>query len=127
MVLLRVFMLRAVLLSAAALTACDVGEVDIGGGGADAPPINTAKAMMFESTIKPIAMSMGCLDTGCHSGGQAPILNSYTSLGAMYKTGPGATNILVIKGGTPPPGDHNGPYFDTTQRATIAAWIDLTP
>jgi hypothetical protein len=130
MVLLRVFMLRAVLLLTAsvALAACDVGEVDIGGGGTtDAPAGSTAKSMMFDSTIKPMMMTMGCLATGCHSGLQVPIMNSYTSLAAKYKTGPnGANNILVTKGGTPPPGIHSArPYFDATQRATIASWIDM--
>jgi hypothetical protein len=131
MVLLRVFMLRAglILCCAAALTACDVGEVDIGGGGTvDAPITNSAKAMMFDSTIKPMAETMGCVTAICHGGAQPPVLTSYTSLGMAYKTGPGATNILVTKGGTPPPGTHSAaPYFDTNQRATVAAWIDMAP
>jgi len=127
MVLLRGFMLRAgLIVCATVLAACDVGEVDIGGG-TDAPIANSAKAMMFTSTIKPMAQTLGCLDAGCHSGVTNPVLNTYESLLAKYKTGPGATNILVVKGGATPPGDHNGPYFDATQRATIAAWIDMTP
>ncbi|MDB4962183.1 MAG: hypothetical protein JWP01_2182 [Myxococcales bacterium] len=111
------------------LAACDVGEVDIGGGGGtvDAPVSNSAKAMMFDSTIKPMAVTLGCLDAGCHSGLQMPILNTYADLAPRYTTGPGATNVLVLKGGPTPPGDHNGPYFDAAQRATIAAWIDMAP
>jgi len=110
---------------ATVLAACDVGEVDIGGGGTDAPIGNSAKAMAFASTIKPLAETMGCFTaTTCHAV-QAPILTSFTSLQPKYTTGPGASNILVTKGGTPPPGTHSGiPYFDTAQRATIAAWID---
>lgn len=125
MVLLRVLMLRAVLiLGATALAACDVGVVDIGGGGVDAA--NSAKAAMFESTIKPMAVSMGCVTATCHGGIQTPQMSSYAVLGVAYKTAPGATNPLVIKGGNPPPGTHSGiPYFDATQRATIAAWIDM--
>ena len=128
MVLLRALMLRAVLiLGATALAACDVGVVDIGGGGGGVDaPANSAKAMMFESTIKPMAVSMGCVTASCHGGIQVPVLTSYTLLGVIYKTGPGVTNVLVIKGGTPPPGTHSAiPYFDATQRATIAAWIDM--
>ena len=126
MVLLRVLMLRAVLiLGATALAACDVGTVDIGGGGVDAPG-NSAKAAMFESTIKPMAVSMGCVTASCHGGIQTPQMSSYATLGVTYKTGPGVTNIFVTKGGTPPPGTHSGiPYFNATQRATIAAWIDM--
>lgn len=127
MVLLRFIMLRAVLLlSAAALAACDVGEVKLGGGGTpDAPGgASAAKIEMFSSVIKPMATALGCLDAGCHSGLQVPILNTFDSLGAQYKTGPGgATNIFVTKGGVA--NDHNGPYFDTAQKATVAAWIDM--
>ena len=129
MVLLRVIMLRAVLLiSATALAACDVGEVKINGGTVDAAGgASAAKIAMFDSTIKPMAMAAGCLDVGCHSGIQVPILNTFDSVAAKYKNGPnGATNILVIKGGTPAPGTHSAkPYFTDTQRATIAAWIDM--
>lgn len=130
MVLLRVIMLRAVLLlSATALAACDVGEVKINGGTMpDAPGgASAAKIQMFDSTIKPMATAAGCLATGCHSGLQNPILNSFDTVLARYKTGPGgATNILVTKGGTPAPGTHSAnPYFTDAQRATIAAWIDM--
>ena len=115
-------MIRAVLIvSAFALAACDVGEVDIGGS-VDAPG-NSAKAMMFESTIKPIVTTLGCLDAGCHSGIQIPVLNSFATVGAAYKTAPGTTNILVTKGGVA--NDHNGPYFDAAQKMTVAAWIDM--
>lgn len=129
MVLLRAFMIRAVLvMSALSLAACDVGEVDIGGGTVDAPIGSSAKVMMFDSTIKPMVTTLGCLDAGCHSGIQNPVMNTYASILPIYKTGPGgATKILVIKGGPTPPGDHNGPYFDATQRATVAAWIDMAP
>lgn len=128
MVSLRAFMIRAVLIvSALSLAACDVGEVDIGGGSVDAPIGSSAKAAMFDSTIKPMVMSMGCLATGCHSGLQDPVMNTFASILPRYKTGPGgAANILVTKGGTPAPGTHSArPYFDTTQRATVAAWIDM--
>jgi hypothetical protein len=130
MVLLRVIMLRAVLLlSATALAACDVGEVKLGGGTMpDAPGgASAAKIGMFDTVIKPMSQAAGCLDAGCHSGLQVPILNTFDSLAAKYKTGPGgATNILVTKGGTPAPGTHSAkPYFDDAQRATIAAWIDM--
>jgi len=127
MVLLRVFMLRAVLLiSATALAACDVGEVKINGGVTPDGPggASAAKIAMFDSTIKPMAMALGCLDAGCHSGLQVPVLNTFDSVADRYKTGPGgATNILVTKGGAA--NDHNGPYFDVTQKATVAAWIDM--
>ena len=124
-------MLRAVLLlSATALAACDVGEVKINGGTMpDAPGggASAAKIGMFDSVIKPLVMAGGCLDVGCHSGLQVPILNTWDSLAAKYKIGPGgATNILVTKGGTPAPGTHSAkPYFTDPQRATIAAWIDM--
>ncbi len=130
MVLLRVIMLRAVLLlSATALAACDVGEVKINGGVTPDGPggASAAKIEMFDSVIKPMATAASCLDAGCHSGIQVPVLNTWDSLGAKYKTGPGgATNILVTKGGTPAPGTHSAkPYFTDVQRATIAAWIDM--
>jgi len=129
MVLLRDFMLRAVLIVSAATlaSACDVGEVDIGGGGTvDAPVTNSPKAMAFASTIKPLAETKGCMTaTTCHAV-QPPILLSYGQVVAKYTTGPGATNILVIKGGSPAPGTHSGlPYFSDAERTTVATWIDM--
>jgi len=130
MVVLRGFMLRAALIGSIALAAaCDVGEVDIGGDTpmVDAPMVsNSPKAMAFESTIKPLAETKGCMTaTTCH-GLTPPILLSYGQLLPKYTTGPGASNVLVTKGGDPPPGTHSGlPYFSAAERTMVAAWIDM--
>jgi hypothetical protein len=131
MVLLRGSMLRAVLiLGATVLAACDVGEVDIGGGGTtDAPMTNAAKTMAFDSNVKPIIMAKGCVagpGGPCHAV-QIPVLDTSVGLAARYTAGPSAQNIMITKdtvAGTP--GMHSGfPYFSATDKATVAAWIDM--
>lgn len=132
MVLLRAFMFRAVLIGsvAALASACDVGEVDIGGGPTpDAPVVNSPKAMAFASNVKPLAETRGCMTaTTCH-GIQAPILLSYGQLLPKYTTGPSATNIMINKDvapNTPTPGMHSGlPYFSAAEKTMVAAWIDM--
>jgi len=120
-------MLRAGLILVTVLAACDVGEVDIGGGGGVDASMNSAKAMAFASTIKPLAETKGCFTaTTCHSV-QSPVLTSFGALGATYKMGPSASNILVTKdvvSGTP--GTHSGiPYFTAAEKTTVSTWIDM--
>jgi cytochrome c553 len=125
--------LRAAIASLLFVAACDVGEVPTSGAnpGPDAPvggsdaggtdasvPVDPAAA--FVSKIQPLVTRC----TGCHSGGQKPNLTSYTALESQYKMHPGASNILVTKG---VPSGHNGEWFTSEQRDTIAKWIDSIP
>ena len=75
---------------------------------------------MFDSTIKPLLTSKGCI--GCHSGATAPNFTSYQTLDAMYRTGPVATNRLLNE--APDGGLHNGvTYFTAAEKMTISNWI----
>ena len=100
------------------LGACGVGEVPIGGGGTPDGGGGTP-SQTFDAQIKPLVMTTHpCL--GCHSTTQGPILTSYDTLAAKYKTKPGTGNILVTKG------DHqNTTYFTAAEKTTVAAWIDM--
>ncbi|MBA3452308.1 MAG: hypothetical protein H0T42_04335 [Deltaproteobacteria bacterium] len=125
-------MLRAVLvvIGAASLAGCDVGEVDIGGGGMpDAPGgASAAKIAMFDSTIKPMADAKGCVSGGCHGGVQVPVLNSFGTLTAKYYTGPSAINVMITKDvvNGVATGTHSAlPYFSAAEKTTVAAWIDM--
>ncbi|MBX3155149.1 MAG: hypothetical protein KF773_04045 [Deltaproteobacteria bacterium] len=102
------------------LGACSVGEVPIGGGNPDAN--NSAGAASFQSMIVPLVTE--CI--GCHGAATPPNLTSFDTLAAKYKTGPGASNILVTKGTLGiPSGTHQGiNYFTTEEQAIVAAWID---
>ena len=126
---LRAFMIRAVLIvSALSLAACDVGEVDIGGGTVDAAGPSAAKVAMFDSTIKPMAMTKGCISAGCHGGVQPPVLNSFTTLQPKHFTGPSNINIMITKDvvNGVATGTHSGlPYYSATEKTTVAAWIDM--
>src|SRR5574337_253855 len=93
------------------LAACDVGAVNIGGGGPDGGGGNGAQT--FQSMIQPL-VNPKC--TSCHSTTQPPNLSSFESLQAQYKTKPGMNNILVTKGDATQ-GMHEGiQYFDATQK-----------
>lgn len=104
------------------LGACSVGEVPSGsgGGGVDAGATVTGSQAGFDNTIKPMVMSLNCLT--CHSGNTPPNFTSYQTLDAKYRTGPVATNRLLVEaadGAT-----HNGvTYFSTAQKAMITSWI----
>ncbi len=131
MVLLRASMLRAVLIvSVASLaSACDVGEVDIGGGMmVDAQTVSMAKSMAFTATIKPIADAKNCTSAGCHGGVTPPVMTTFTALLPKYYTGPSATNVMITKdvvAGTAT-GTHSGlPYFSAAEKTMVAAWIDM--
>jgi hypothetical protein len=104
------------LLLVAVLGGCEVGEygatpttmIDSGGGGGGGEA-------SFNAMVKPRIST--CL--GCHSGGQAPNLSSFSTLAEKYKMKPGASNILVTKG------DHQGiTYFNATDKAAITSWIN---
>jgi hypothetical protein len=102
------------------LCACGVGEVPAGGGpdGGGGTPDQT-----FNSQIKPLVTT--CI--GCHSGAQGPVLTSYASLTAKYKTKPGAMNILVTKADATQ-GIHQGvQYFTGATKTAVASWIDSLP
>jgi hypothetical protein len=108
MVLLRVFMLRAgvVLFT---IAGCDVGEVPLGGGGADA---DNVALCADRQAVNPAYKHIGALDTkagqgcvavGCHLPGQtgagAP---SFTAAGTIYKADkvtPNAGALVRIKSG----------------------------
>ena len=105
-------------LAAAALCGCDVGEAGdengMGSGGGN----GMGGGQSFTSMIAPLVTTC----TGCHGGSQAPNLTSFSALEAKYKMKPGASNILSTKT------DHAGiTYLNTSQRATVAAWIDSLP
>jgi len=101
------------------LAACSVGEVPSGGGVTPDGGGGGGGGQSFEAMIKPLVMPK-C--TGCHAGGVPPTLTAFSVLEAKYKTKPGNANVLVTKG------DHSGViYFDATQKATVAAWIDSLP
>lgn len=130
--------LRIALL-AVMLGGCDLGTVggtSITDGGSDA---NTAGAASFTSMIEPLVVARTCLVGGtCHMA-QNPKLDSfanlqsseslYASAGGRYLKKPAATMSLIVTGPASlvggPGGTHQGiTYFDATQLATIAAWID---
>jgi hypothetical protein len=109
------------------LGACDVGEVPGGGTdagtGTDAGDISAKQKSTFGTVITPLVTAntaAGPRCTRCHAAGQQPILSSYDSLGATYKMGPGANNILVKKG------NHEGitDFFNATEQTQVANWID---
>lgn len=114
-------MLRT-MLTIGLLGACSVGQVDGlatdgAGPGADADP---ADIQSFNSMIAP--MVTRC--TGCHGAQQDPNLSSFVALKAKYKTKPGASSLLVTKGDATA-GMHQGiQYFNTTEKATVASWLD---
>jgi hypothetical protein len=127
-------MLRAVLVLSV-LAGCDVGEVPGGASGADGgTTVNQANVQSFNEVMKPIIEAKGCLvgDT-CHMV-QIPKLASYEALvefpqlATRYTGKPGSANILVTKGdltgGIHPTTPTSAPYFDETQKAAVAAWID---
>jgi hypothetical protein len=108
------------------LGACDVGMVPAGGGGGGTPDGGGGggtgmQAQMFATVITPL-VSPKC--TGCHGGVQTPNLSSYDSLSAVYKTPPGATNILVTEADSTS-GMHNGiTYFTATEKTAVINWIN---
>jgi hypothetical protein len=96
---------------------CDVGEVPPAGGGPgpDAGTGGATQAQKFDTVIKPLVTRC----TACHGTTQMPNFMSYQSLDARYRTPPGASNLLVIKG------DHEGiTYFTAQEKTTVTNWID---
>jgi len=124
-------MLRIALL-AAVLGGCDLGTVGgtaitDGGGSADA---DGAGAASFTSMIAPLITAKGCTVGGtCHMV-QTPKLDSFANLqtsealyqaqGGKYLKKPGSASLLVTKG----PHQTLTVFFDATEKATIATWID---
>jgi len=99
------------------LAGCDVGAVNIGGGGPDG---GGNGSQTFQTQIAPLVTRC----TACHSTTQPPNLSSYDSLQAKYKMKPGAQNILVTKGDATQ-GMHEGiQYFSDADKATVTSWID---
>jgi hypothetical protein len=135
MVVVRVALLASVF----AFAACDVGEVPIGGGGgADGgTSLDPMARMGFDSTIKPLADSKGCTTGGaagtCHGNVQPPLFttfDAFTANGAnlTYIKKPSASNRLYIGPASliAATNIHQGvAYFDATQKATLAGWIDM--
>jgi hypothetical protein len=117
MVALRVTLASLVI----ALGACSVGEVPIGGGGADGGAGGTKAG--FDTNIKGMVMTKGCVIAACHGGTQSPNFTSYDTLDAKYKAPPAATNKLITEaadGAT-----HNGvTYFTTAEKVTVTSWIE---
>ncbi|HRC54480.1 MAG TPA: hypothetical protein PKU97_01095 [Kofleriaceae bacterium] len=105
-------------LGLAAFSACDVGEVGDEDGNGSGNGNGMGGGQTFTSMISPLVT--GCV--GCHGGGTAPNLTSFSALEAKYKMKPGASNVLATKE------DHQSiTYLTTEQRATVAAWIDSLP
>ena len=102
-------------------TGCSVGEVP----GSGTPTGYEQNQMTLLRWITPLVTEC----TPCH-GGTPPNLMSFAVLDAKYKVKPGAMNILVTKGAVSTPVNmHQGiQYFNDTEKAAVAAWIDgLTP
>lgn len=75
---------------------------------------------MFTTVIAPLVTRC----TACHGGVQAPNLSSYAMLQAVYRTPPGASNILVTEADSTN-GMHNGiTYFSATDKTTVINWIN---
>jgi hypothetical protein len=104
-----------------ALGACSVGEVPIGGGGADGG-MTVGSQAVFDATIKPMAMTKNCVP--CHNGStaQQPNFTTYQTLDIKYKVPPAATNKLLTEAADG--ALHNGVmYFTTAEKAMISNWI----
>jgi hypothetical protein len=103
------------------LGGCDVGEVPPAGGpGPDGGMVTEGSEAVFNSTIKPMVMTKGCVP--CHSAGQAPNFTSYQTLDPKYRRGPVGTNLLLTEAGDG--ALHNGiTYFTTAEKMTISNWI----
>jgi hypothetical protein len=109
----------------AVLSACDVGVVPATGGGPDGGTtdsgVTTGSQAVFDSTIKPMVMTKGCLM--CHvTTVQPPNFSSYQTLDPKYRSGPVGTNILLNEAADG--AQHNGvTYFTTAEKMTIKNWI----
>jgi hypothetical protein len=109
------------------LGGCDVGEVPPAGGlgpdggtATDGATVTEGSEAVFNSTIKPLVMTKGCVP--CHSAGQAPNFSSYQTLDPKYRRGPVGTNLLLNEAGDGVL--HNGvTYFTTAEKTTISNWI----
>jgi hypothetical protein len=111
---------RAVLTTLLLVTACSVGEVPIGGSGPDGNNDGTGGGKSFNMIVKPLVTE--CV--ACHATTQPPNLSSFMTLDAKYKTKPGNTNVLVIKGSLTG-GTHQGiPYLTADEQTAVAGWID---
>ncbi|HEX3758027.1 MAG TPA: hypothetical protein VHW23_04955 [Kofleriaceae bacterium] len=89
---------------------------DAGGGGGGG-----MQAQMFATVITPL-VSPKC--TGCHAGVQVPNLSSYDALQAIYKTPPGASNILVTEADATQGMHNNILYFTADQKTQVINWIN---
>lgn len=104
------------------LGGCDVGEVPAGGPGPgpDGGTITEGSEAGFNSAIKPLVMTKGCVS--CHAAAQAPNFTSYQTLDPRYRRGPVGTNLLLNEAGDG--ALHNGvPYFTTAEKMTVSNWI----
>ena len=78
--------------------------------------------MSFNAEVAPLVTRC----TGCHSGAQEPNLTSADLLEPTFKTKPGAQSLLCTEAADG--AQHNGvAYLSTTDKATVAAWIDSLP
>jgi cytochrome c551/c552 len=103
-------------LAALVFGACSVGEV----GGADGGMVTMGSQAVFDSTIKPMVTTKGCV--ACHSAAQPPNFTSYQTLLPQYRNGPPATNKLLTEAADG--ALHNGvTYFTTAEKMTITNWI----
>ena len=110
--------LRSSLIALVVLGACDVGEVPV--GGPDGGMVTEGSEAGFNSTIKPLVTTKGCVS--CHSAGQAPNFSSYQTLDPRYRRGPVGTNLLLNEAGDG--ALHNGiTYFTTAEKMTVSNWI----
>lgn len=109
------------------VTACTVGEVDIGGG--DGGGSGSGGGQSFNMIVKPLVTE--CI--ACHTTVQPPAiqqppnLSQFNVLDARYKMKPGAQNILVTKGSLTGGIHQNIPYLTADEQTAVAGWIDSLP
>jgi hypothetical protein len=107
----------------ASLAACaSDGSSETPDAAPDGAPVDGTES--FNRIIRPLVA--GC--QGCHTNGNnLPNLSSFNALGARYKTMPGRTNILVTKADTSNGMHYGSAYFDSSEKRTVAEWIDSLP
>lgn len=106
----------------ASLAACSSDGTDTPDAAPDSAPVDGTES--FNRIMRPLLA--GC--QGCHTNGNnLPNLSSFNALGAKYKVKPGRTNILVTKADTSNGMHYGSAYFDSSEKRTVADWIDSLP
>ncbi len=120
--MLRIALFTSVL-AAAALAACDVGEVPTGDGGGGGGEGEAS----FNAMIAPLVTECS-LAGACHAI-QQPVLTSFSALTPRYLTKPGMASLIVMKKATLSDGvTHQGVmYLTDPELVTLGTWIDSLP